>query len=109
MNFTDTEKDAIVWCMFYLADSDGKRNLEEVNILAEIAKNIGLKISVDNLWRITEIDQANIYATLRTFNPDKKEFLRNTLRKVAIVDGDINDLEAKALYHIGYFGKIINI
>ncbi len=109
MNFTDTEKDAIVWCMFYLTDSDGKRNLEEVKILAEIVENIGLEISIDNLWRISEIDQADIYATLRTFSPDKKEFLRNTLRKVAIADGDINHLEAIALYNIGYFGKIIKI
>lgn len=106
MNFSEEEKKAIVWSLLALAESDGKKTRDEARKLSEISTSIEFNVSIDILQSISVMQSADVFAILRIFTIEKKAFVKRSLEELAAIDGEINNLEKKALFNINYFGEL---
>lgn len=106
MNFTEEEKEAIMWALMVLADCDGMRNMDEIEKLTDISSFIDFKVSMDRLFEISKTEPADFFETLRSLTSDKKEFLKFILRELALIDSEINKSEIDTMFNIIYFGKL---
>ena len=106
MNFSEAEKDAVIWSILTLAESDGSKNKEETWILVKVSNSIGFEVTGLALQKVTQMQNHEVYAILRRFTTEKKTYLKELLESMAISDGEKNHLEENALLHLYHFGEL---
>ena len=104
MNFSEEEKNAVVWSMLALAECDGSKTIDELKKITKFSKSIGFDPAT-SLKIVNNLQEVDVFATLRSCSSEKKAFIKENLEELAAVDGEINHLEKNALSNITLWGK----
>ncbi len=100
MEFTLTEKLAIVKALVEMAAADGVLSGQETQYMVQLSRLLGFDETFIPMARQMNLDEA--ISALRSMNNPKKEALVVMLREMAHADGEVDDEE------LGVFGAVLN-
>ncbi len=86
-----------MFAVMYIADTDGKRNYQEAVFMAELMREIGVKLDVETFWReVGALDVETVKAIVKNMGFEKKVKLEKALLDIMNIDGPGNPVELKS-------------
>lgn len=96
MNFTTDEKKACLYTLLSLADCDGKRNMEEIDVLVRCNRVLG--VSQDEMlggisFAATMMTLQSVESIVKRMDNSKQIILEECMKKMMEADGPANETE----------------